>query len=305
MRAFIHSKNRYRTTSIAVLPVFLVGCVCLMWFGDRVAGQDRQPDHYAADPASNSQDARLSVGTRLESPVAIFNPATGLTQQVAKLRYTLDGDSGKRYIRRAISHGRDVHELISRTNKATPKELNAIQAELTQLLDAEFDEMQNQQSEKIASLAKQLEQLKERHQTRTDNKDKIVERRVIELMGQNDPYAWGPEPNAAIYRQAQPMWGNQSPSRNHIPYGEPARVQSQDLRQQYKQFSGQYPASAGRPPATLPSAPAQRQGRSRGRDNADRRPTESESQEQNGYERKLEDRKPTVSDDEAEETPRR
>jgi hypothetical protein len=83
--------------------------------------------------------------------------------------------------------------------------------ELRTRLSLEFSQMHENQSEEIKRTEQRLESLKKLHQQRDENRDKIVQRRIDEILGKADDLRWNPDtpnPQPAIrgpaYSAAQP-----------------------------------------------------------------------------------------------------
>ncbi|TWT82503.1 hypothetical protein CA13_39660 [Planctomycetes bacterium CA13] len=64
--------------------------------------------------------------------------------------------------------------------------------ELRQQLEQEFDQMHSRQEKEIRETRERLESLTKRHEQRGENRDKIVLRRMNELLGESDELDWDP-----------------------------------------------------------------------------------------------------------------
>ncbi|WDQ19577.1 hypothetical protein [Rhodopirellula sp. P2] len=80
------------------------------------------------------------------------------------------------------------------TTDENSKEADAKLAELRSELEQEFKRMHEQQGSEIVVIEKRLQSLKEIHQLRAENQDKIIQRRIDQLLGRSDPLDWNDTP---------------------------------------------------------------------------------------------------------------
>ncbi len=135
----------------------------------------------------------------------------------------------------------ELHSQIEAIQAMKDNDLERPKAieKLRKLLDDEFSKTHDQQAIEIADTEKRLAKLKQTHEKRGANKDKIVQRRIDQLLGQPDDLAWVPEqvqsetPNAIHpvpswpkadsehWRLADPGGRSPSPPQTFAPVVEP------------------------------------------------------------------------------------
>ncbi|WP_236696435.1 hypothetical protein [Rhodopirellula islandica] len=107
-------------------------------------------------------------------------------------------------------HNERIRQLLTQlrqtpTNDAHHKEMNAIRNEL----ESEFKRMHEQQGSEIAAIEKRLQSLKNIHQQRAENQDKIIQRRIDQLLGRSDPLDWNyTPPTTPSYALVSPSFSN-------------------------------------------------------------------------------------------------
>lgn len=183
----------------AILGSFLLCTISSLWFPGTIFAQDRVAE---TQIPGNTRAGERNGLSRLPHPV-IQGPARRVQnpQQAYQQQNTRDAQQDARSaytfgrvpvgVSSSVSeHGREVMELLNGLNGADPANQDEIEKRLTDTLSTEFDAMQSEQVKQIEDMQRRLVELKSRHEIRNDNKDKIVQRRVIELMGRNDPFAW-------------------------------------------------------------------------------------------------------------------
>ena len=156
--------------------------------------------------------------------------------------------------RRRYEHGPDIQRLLGEIAEAPEEAQAKLSENLKTMLAEEFDEMHEAQAKEIESLEVRLEKLHSKHQQRTENKDKIIERRMSELVGSNDPYAWRPESNSGYYSRQSTMSrvfvAPQALNTNPVPnnrYGD----QSENF-QQWTRPGTAYPQQPSQPATPAP-----------------------------------------------------
>lgn len=85
---------------------------------------------------------------------------------------------------------------LQRTTEGDPSR-DAKLSKIREQLESQFDSMHQMQAKEIAEVERRLESLQEIHDTRTENKEKIVQRRIDQLLGNWDELGWDPQPNSS------------------------------------------------------------------------------------------------------------
>ena len=146
-----------------------------------------------------AQTARTSQVLPNQNPP--FNQDPGRNQAVQhRTEFTLLADQ------RAMPHVRttvNLHGLQhERLDQQTTKLLNTLRGtrdkeqrehlkdQLQESVAQEFDRRHETQADEIRQVEERLRRLREVHQQREENKERIVQRRVHELIGQPDIYQW-------------------------------------------------------------------------------------------------------------------
>ncbi len=93
-----------------------------------------------------------------------------------------------------VTHGKEVMTLVQKLRESDEEDEGREEglANLKELLQKEFDAQHTRQGEEIKRTAERLETLKEMHAQRETNKERIVQRRIDELLGEPDPLRWQP-----------------------------------------------------------------------------------------------------------------
>ncbi|WP_430452421.1 hypothetical protein [Rhodopirellula europaea] len=157
-------------------------------------------------------------------------------------------------------HNERIKQLVnelrgSTTNNENSKEMDAKLAELRTELESEFKRMHEQQGSEIAAIEKRLQSLKDIHQQRAENQDKIIQRRIDQLLGRSDPLDWNYTPPTTPYGPVSPYFGTNSIGPNLLPgrysgsyYSAPQANPSRS--------SNSWQPSPNRPPNPSPQKPA-------------------------------------------------
>ena len=66
--------------------------------------------------------------------------------------------------------------------------------ELSELLKVEFDSIQEARENELAKLENQIKKMREDHESRQQNTDVIIQRRIDQLVGRPDQWGWTPPP---------------------------------------------------------------------------------------------------------------
>lgn len=83
-----------------------------------------------------------------------------------------------------------VRKLVHALRKAQGEERTKMVNELRQLLNDQFALRQNMREREIEKMNERLQQMKEKHQKRLQNKDMIVDRYLKNLLGEGDEWEW-------------------------------------------------------------------------------------------------------------------
>ncbi len=175
----------------AVSLVIIVSTVAVV-FGQQIS----QDDPVAHPPLSLTTGTLVPVRTSFVDPQTgersvriIYYPQTSLSPHEAKSRGLVSR----------------IHQLRDDSNK---EERETLLAELEQSLSAEFAERHEQQTKEIEALKKRLDSARAMLDQRAELKDKIIARRLNELLGEPDALDWNP----ATTPTTQPtVLGNQQP----------------------------------------------------------------------------------------------
>jgi len=145
-------------------------------------------------------------------------------------------------------HGQEVRDLVKQLHdtKEDDSERDELLDKLREKLNEEFSKMHEGQAAQIAQAEERLEKLKATHKQRTDNRDKIVQRRIDQLLGQPDPWQWNVGPTPA----PQYAPGIAPPS--------PARFELNSRNQWQSVPADSAAADVAAPPAPTPPTPPQR-----------------------------------------------
>ncbi len=205
-RVEAQERNRNRSTQIAedrsVVP--REASVPVQVGGPNFASSG-DPDSVATQPEAREGFRPVTETAyreeTVEIKVPVLDPATG--QQVEKLQRVIRRVPvmTTRYVRTHPSgHDPKTTQLVNELRSMTENDKQRGEKidELRQRLDSEFSKMHEQQAEEIARTQQRLDSLKSVHQQRGDNRDKIVQRRIDELLGKPDSLRWeiSPQPTA-------------------------------------------------------------------------------------------------------------
>ncbi|GAB5515376.1 MAG: hypothetical protein Rhob2KO_31010 [Rhodopirellula baltica] len=161
-------------------------------------------------------------------------------------------------------HNERIRQLLTQlrqtpTNDAHHKEMNAIRTEL----ESEFKRMHEQQGSEIAAIEKRLQSLKEIHQQRAENQDKIIQRRIDQLLGRSDPLDWNytpptTPPNVPVSPYFSDQYGSSPISDNFHPKSPYAYPESNSPRstRSWQPSPYQSPTRSPQNPASSPIPPS-------------------------------------------------
>jgi len=94
-----------------------------------------------------------------------------------------------------IAHGEAVQTILAEIRGGEAHLIEAKREVLRDALQSEFESNQKPLAEQIARLERELNRLRATMEFREVNRERIVERRMQELLGNEDPYAWFPQTN--------------------------------------------------------------------------------------------------------------
>ncbi|MEO9932138.1 hypothetical protein [Rhodopirellula bahusiensis] len=153
-------------------------------------------------------------------------------------------------------HNERIRQLLTQlrhtpTTDAHHKEMDAIRNEL----ESEFKRMHEQQGSEIAAIEKRLQSLKDIHQQRAENQDKIIQRRIDQLLGRSDPLDWNYTPPTTPYGPVSPYFSTDSIGPNLLP-GRYSGSYYPDTQANTSRSSNSWQPSPNRPPNPSPQKPA-------------------------------------------------
>lgn len=145
-----------------------------------------------------------------ETALPVFNPITGMTdvktvtetRVVPTIQVRIESDQSRPPHDPMI--GQLTSELRESDNHDEAYERKLL--ELTKRLELEFAAMHESQAKQITETEERLDSLKKLHQQRGENKEKIVRRRIDELLGRADALQWeiqSPTPNQNEFQRVR------------------------------------------------------------------------------------------------------
>ena len=192
------SKVRFALMMAATLmSIPMLGA--LIWLmSHRVAIADK-PDLRDANPTGPSVHADISANEK-----KTFRTQRSLVQQpstpgLVPERHLLSPIATSDHAPEVIELARQLRSL-SEDDQRRDEKLE----ELRQKLKLEFKEMHQKRAKEIEQTETRLAELKAMHQRRGDNVDRIVARRIDELLGRQDGLQWHARPQAMVPRPASP-----------------------------------------------------------------------------------------------------
>ncbi|CAD78712.1 MAG TPA: hypothetical protein DDX19_22275 [Rhodopirellula baltica] len=224
-------------------------------------------DHQSQPGFNNQSKTTLRIDKQAQPAQEVDVPVT---------RRTMDKDGNisitTEYIRQRIplqltgrlmttedsKHNERIKQLVNQLRGSTSSnEMDAKLAEFRSELEQEFKRMHEQQGSEIAAIEKRLQSLKEIHQQRAENQDKIIQRRIDQLLGRSDPLDWNYTPPNTPFAPLSPYSSNQygsSPISDNFhpksPYAYPESNSPRSTRS--------WQPSPNRPPSPSPQKPASR-----------------------------------------------
>jgi hypothetical protein len=90
-----------------------------------------------------------------------------------------------------------VKELVRRYQSAPPKEKDAVRTELLQLTTQQFDQRHQQRLKDLKVLEEKLKSLQTELQKRQELKNEIIQKRVADLLSDENLLKWEEEPSPA------------------------------------------------------------------------------------------------------------
>ena len=209
------------------VPVVLVSLAILGYFTTAARAQDASQEAVMAQTRAQqaiAETARRQAEDALRQAPDLLRPVTETSYRTESYEVVTpyqDPESGEmktvttvhqrlvpvqstRFTRSQVAARQDpaVPRLVSELLEMDEQDEKYEQKlrELRQRLDLEFTGMHEEQSKEIAAIEERLEALKKLHQHRDEIRDKIVQRRIDELLGRSDALAWevdrkGPQPS--------------------------------------------------------------------------------------------------------------
>jgi hypothetical protein len=232
--------------ALIIIPVAMIGTGIVTFNASSVNAQGPVDQRPAASTEAIKVDSRAetSQSTRRLEGYSSFGPYSATQYQpVQETQYReervqvyqpeVDRNTGKkvykqqevvrrvpvtttRFVRtiQHSSHDPKVTKLVSelRAMKDDDEEHEAKLEELRQQLESEFSKMHETQAKEIDKTAQRLDSLKQVHQQRGENKDRIVQRRVDQLLGKADALQWKTSTGTASSGPVQQSYLPQSSS---------------------------------------------------------------------------------------------
>ena len=162
---------------------------------------DTAVDHRGPTESPNTPDGewRAVMETEyrteeVEIKQPVRNPETGVIELKNSTVIRRVPVTRQRFIRAGVVNGHDpmVARLVGELREMDEEDKNQDRklSELKQRLELEFANMHEQQEKEIEQTEARLDALKKLHQQRGENRDKIVQRRIDELLGRSDALQW-------------------------------------------------------------------------------------------------------------------
>lgn len=172
--------------------------------------------------------------------------------------------TGRLMTREDSKHNERIKQLVNQLRGSTSSnEMDAKLAEFRSELEQEFKRMHEQQGSEIAAIEKRLQSLKEIHQQRAENQDKIIQRRIDQLLGRSDPLDWNytpptTPPNVPVSPYFSDQYGSSPISDNFHPKSPYAYPESNSPRstRSWQPSPYQSPTRSPQNPASSPIPPS-------------------------------------------------
>lgn len=130
-----------------------------------------------------------------------------------------------------------IRKLLGMVKQADEDQKAALTDELTELLSQQFDQRHEAHEERLEALKASVEQAQVAIDTRAENRDKIIERRAKELLGEPDPDRWDYNPGARFPSSTSPAryynYSSRFPTSNVPSAVRPVAPASPRYQQQY------------------------------------------------------------------------
>ncbi|MEM8669225.1 MAG: hypothetical protein AAGG48_17005 [Planctomycetota bacterium] len=143
---------------------------------------------------------------RVKVQVPFVDPETGQRRMKTDERVVRIPRRRMRWARAETTQSDDaiaaMTDELTEMKEEDPKR-DQLLSDLREKLEAEFNEMHKAQAEQIKQTEERLAKLKSAHDERMKNRDMIVQRRIDQLLGLEDPLQWNP---------TQPRWSSEFPS---------------------------------------------------------------------------------------------
>lgn len=172
--------------------------------------------------------------------------------------------TGRLMTRENSKHNERIKQLVNQLRGSTSSnEMDAKLAEFRSELEQEFKRMHEQQGSEIAAIEKRLQSLRDIHQQRAENQDKIIQRRIDQLLGRSDPLDWNytppaTPPNVPVSPYFSDQYGSSPISDNFHPKSPYAYPESNSPRstRSWQPSPYQSPTRSPQNPASRPIPPS-------------------------------------------------
>lgn len=145
-----------------------------------VANNPNQPSLYLTPPYSNNQ-LQYADGSEVSSNPAVLN--------LSSSSLTLDNPAASAASSRAID-GKQWNLISKIRSELSAENKKHFAAELRKLVSEEFDAKMDVRAARIDSLQKEIADAKRIMESRRSRRDEIIDRRIAELTGAQDEFAW-------------------------------------------------------------------------------------------------------------------
>ena len=166
-------------------------------------------DAAATPPAGYRRRTRTVVEEQTRQvPVTVVDPTTGEYETTYREeRVTVPRMVVEYYPVKTPSHSDSVLKLIEqlRTMGRDDDGRDEKLAEVKELLKDEFAQQHEKQAAEIANTEARLESVKKMHQQREENRDRIIQRRIDELLGEPNELDWYPNERGTSVVGAVPL----------------------------------------------------------------------------------------------------
>lgn len=161
--------------------------------------------------------------------------------------------------RKMLEDESKVQKLLDSFRRSSKEEKENYRKQLVDIVEAQFDRKQQQQTKKLEEMQDQLQRIQDQLSRRAELRSQIVERRIAQLLGEPDELRWDVDVTGRVRGQEWlresdllPLKGVQAlPYRVHEVNGQLQRALLHD-RTMERRVPGQAPA-ATRSPAPAPS----------------------------------------------------